>query len=437
VVWTIFAINLLTIAVAFKKRMLLYAILNAIFAFLVTGQAFQIQSDLETQRTVYYLFNFISDVGFHQALLYVFGVSSILLFLALASRGYIGRPQRRPLYTFAPTSRFYCWFFLYLGLVSFLLIFVVVGLSEFLHSSRPGFQAGSTIFLVLLFVGVLPLLLKVICCCKVTRGDMACCLLCFLVTGWFSRIALILQLVAVFLAFYYERGWADAPVRPWLVARFLLFGGVVSIIFLGVGEIHDAQNYVQGSFGDLVGFIIEHPDKGLLSIQYNYRLGIEGMSGIAGIFTQYLSKPGSARWDYGASWILQGFILDLPSFLKAFGGGIIDLAGSLDWYPSSIIPSGAEQSFMSFGWSALLLYPLAVYIVAWQLPLAAMRSSRSPFFSLLSYVLMTFTISIVRGTLSGWIAFSLLYGFTAAAAWQLFRRYIRMQNCIQSVSIPS
>jgi hypothetical protein len=434
VVWIIFLVNVLTIAVAFKKRMVLYALLNAIFLYLVTGQAFQIQNDLETRRAVNYLFNFISDVGFGLALWYVLGVSGVSLLLAVVSRGYRRHSQPKQLYSFAPSRGFYVSLFLFLCILSFLLIFVLVGLSEFLQSGRPGLQAGSTIFLVLLFVGVLPLLLKVICGNEITRGDLACCLLSFMVTGWFSRTELILYLVAILLAFYYARGWVDAPLRPWLIIRFLAFGSAVAIIIVGFGAIHDAQNVTKGSFGDVIGFILEHPDKSILSIEYNYRIGIEGMSGIAGLFTQYLSEPNSVHRDYGLSWLLKGSIQWLPGFLKTYFAGISDLSDSLNWYAYSIVATGAETFLMSFGWSAILLYPVAVYLLAWQLPLTAVRTPRSPSFSLVTYVLMACTIFFIHGPLQVWIAFSFSYGIIPIAFWPLFRSHLKGRDHIQSES---
>lgn len=434
VIWTIFWINVLTIAIAFKKRMLLYALLNAIFLYLVTGQAFQIQADLELSHTTAYLFNFISDVGFGLALWYVLGVSCISLFLAMVSRGYCKYSRPKRLYSFAPSRRFYLFLFLYLSLVSFILIFVLVGLSEFLQSGRPGVQSGSTIFLVLLFVGVLPLLLKVICCDKITRGDLACCLLTFFVTGWFSRTELILYLVAILLALYYARGWVDAPLRPWLIASFLAFGVAVAIIIIGLGAIHDAQNFSKGSFRELVGFILDHPEKSILSLEYNYRVGIEGMSGIAGLFTQYLSEPNSVHRDYGASWLLRGLIQWMPGFLKTYFGGISDFCDSLLWYPYSIVATGAESFLMSFGWAAILLYPVAVYLLAWQLPLAAIQTLRSPALSLVTYVLLACTIFFVHGPLAVWMGFSFSYGVTALAFWPLLRRHLRGRDHLQSAS---
>jgi hypothetical protein len=407
--------------------MVLYALLNVLFLYLITGQAFQIQADLDLSPTTYYLMNFINVSGFELALWYVLGVSCAFLLIAVVSPGYRRYSQPKLLYYFAPSRRFYVCLFLFLSVLSFFLVFVLVGLSDFLESGRPGLQTGSTIFLVLLFVGVLPLLLKVICHEKIGRGDLACCLLSFLVTGAFSRIELILYLVAILLALYYGRGWADGPITPWLIARFLAFGSVVAVIFIAIGALHDAQNWVKGSLGDLVGYIIEHPEKSILSVEYNYRIGVEGMSGIAGVFTQYLSEPNSVHRDYGLSWLLRGSIQWLPGFVKTYFAGISDLCDSLDWYPFSIVPTGAETFFMSFGWFATLLYPIALYLLAWQLPLAAMRTRRSPLFSLVAYVLMACTIFFIRGSLAVWIALSFSYAVVPLLFWPFFRPQVHVK----------
>ena len=224
VVWTIFWINVLTVAVAFKKRMILYSLLNAILLFLVTGQAFQIQADLERTHTVFYLGNFISDVGFSLALWYVLGISFVLMVLAVVSRGYPRYSQAKPSHSFVPDQRFYFLLFLFLCLFSVVLIFAVVGLSEFLNSSRPGFQSGSTVFLVLLSLGLVPLLLKILYKSRIGIGDVACFLVSFVVTGSMGRVSAFFYLLVVLLAMYYARGWADAPLTLRLITTIFLFG---------------------------------------------------------------------------------------------------------------------------------------------------------------------------------------------------------------------
>ena len=423
-IWTIFWINVLTIAVAFKKRMILYALLNTIFLFLVTGQAFQIQGDLETQRTVNYLFNFISDVGFNQALWYVLGVSCVMLALAIVSRGYRRGSQPKPLYSFTPTRGFYVLLFMFLCAVSLVLIFLVVGISDFLYSTRPGFQTGSTIFLVLLSLGLMPMLFKIMYKGRIGTGDVACFLLSFLITGAMGRLSAGFFLLMILLAVYYERGWADAPLTPRLIAGVLSFGLAAVIIFVVYGAIRGSQAFVNGnSLGDIIAYLQEHPEKSVLSLEWNYRFDVEGMSGIAGAFTQSLSDPNSVHHDYGASWLLQGAIQWWPGVLKPFANNISDLSAALNWYPYSIVATGVESFFMSFGWAAILIFPLATYVLSWQLPLWFQRARLSPGAKYASYVVMVWTVIFVRGPLIAWIAFCFSYSLIPLLFWPFFGRH--------------
>lgn len=432
VVWIILWINILTIVIAFKKRMILYALLNAVLLFLVTGQAFQIQGDLITEHTVNYLFNFISDVGFEEALWYVFGVSSVMLALALISPGYRRRLESKHLYSFAPTRGFYLLLFLFLCLVSFVLIFFVVGVSDFLHSSRPGFQTGSTIFLVLLSLGLMPMLYKIIYKNRIGRGDIACFLISFVITGLMGRLSAGFYLLMILLVLYYERGWADQPLTPRLVARILSFGIVAVLVFVAYGAIRGAQAFVSGtSFGAIVDYLREHPEKSVLSLQWNYRFDIEGMSGIAGAFTQTLSDPNSVHHDDGASWMLQGLVQWWPGVLKSYANGITDLSQSLNWYPYSIVATGVESFFMSFGWLGILVFPAATYLIGWQFPLWVHRNRLSPAATYVAYVFMTWSVIFVRGPLVTWIAFCFSYSLIPLLFWPLFQRHFARSGGVQ------
>jgi hypothetical protein len=302
----------------------------------------------------------------------------------------------------------------------------VVGLDEFLHSSRPGYQTGSTIFISLFFLGIIPLLLKILLRSKIVRGDLACFLFAFAVTGAFSRISLILYLTAMLLAYFYEHGWAERPITFKLLAKLLAFGGVAGVTFFGIGALHDAQNFVRGSLGDLIGYILANPEKSVLSIEYTYRMGVEGMSGITGAFTQYLSDPNSVHRDYGVSSVLAGVFLSMPGFLKTYAASLNDLSIDLNWYPFSIIPTGAESFFMSLGWSAIILYPIAVYLLSWHIPMRAMAMRVSPMIKLISNILFSCSIFFVRGSIATWIAFSVTYVVVVCISWPFFRPYVRM-----------
>ena len=176
--------------------MLLYGLLNAIFLFLVTGQAFQIETELNTQRTVIYLHNFISDVGFAEALWYVF--RNQLLRAVFCRSG----ERLQGLFTSSTALTF--------QLATLVLSMPVRHSGDFIggtdfccHRSIGVFaceQTGvicNTIFIVLLFTGIIPLLLKILYASKITRGDVSCFLLSFSVTASFSRIHLMLYWAAL------------------------------------------------------------------------------------------------------------------------------------------------------------------------------------------------------------------------------------------------
>ncbi len=423
-IWIILGLNVLTIMFAVKKRMILYAFFCAIFLFLVTGQAFQIQSDLNTRRSVYYLNNFISDVGFSSALWYVFGISFATLLPTLLLRGYRAHSQLRSNLAFRPTRLFYAGLFTILVVLSGVLVFFVVGLQEFLHSSRPGYQAGATIFIVLLYLGVIPLLIKVLYRCKLGKGDIACFGLSFLMTAAFSRIHVILYLTAILLAFFYGSGWSDRPISAKLLARLLLFGFTGFVLFFGIGALHDAQNFVRGSLGDLVSYIVENPEKSLLSVEYNYRVGVEGMSGIAGAFSQDLSHPNRTHFDLGAPWMIQGSVQWLPGIIKDRAAVLTKLSEELSWYDSSVVATGPEYYFESFGWFGMALYPLSIFFLGWYFPLLILESEAPPAARLIAYTLFACCIFFVRGSLPVWIAFSLSYTVIIAMAWPFFRPHI-------------
>jgi hypothetical protein len=304
------------------------------------------------------------------------------------------------------------------------LIFAVVGLDTFLHSSRPGYESGATIFIVLLAIGILPVLLKILSHSKVRRADVICALFASAVTAAFSRIHIFLYLTAILLALFYGSGWYRRTFSVGMILRLSLAGFVGFAVFFGIGSLHDAQNYTHGSVSDLISYLIEHPERSLLSIDYNYRVGIEGMSGIAGAYSQYFVNPTSARFDFGASWILRGAIQWLPGFLKTVAEPISDWSADLNWYSVSVVPTGAETFFTSFGWAGVLLYPISIYLLSWRLQVVMLLRKTTPLMQVLFYVLSACLIFFVRGSLPVWIAFSVSYTIIFVMIWPAFSRHL-------------
>lgn len=421
--WIILFLNLATLAVALKKRVLPYFIFTLYFLFLVVGQAFQIQADLGAQNSVSYLYAFMTRKGFDQALWFLFATSALSLALALLGEGYRRGTRLPTLRSFAPPRFFYVFLFLFLLGLAGVLIFVVVGLSTFLSSSRPGFESGSTIFLTLLGFGLYPLLLKIMYKSPVQLGDVACASITFLVSLGFSRMHVILYVTALLTTMYYGWGWADRTIRIKVVlglAAATIFG---AFAFITVGALRNAQSYTGGSIADLWRYNLEHPEQNMLSTDVMYQRSVEGMSGLTGAFTKADVDPQSGRNDYGLGWIVHGLVLSLPSALKHPLSSLDETLEQYHWYDESIIAPGIETSFTSFGWLGVIFYPFAFFLFAWKFCLLVVERPLSPPLRLCSFMLLGCGIFFVRGTLSAWIGYSIAYTVTilgASPLWSLW-----------------
>jgi hypothetical protein len=421
--WIILFLNLATLAVALKKRVLPYFIFTIYFLFLVVGQAFQIQSDLGAQNSVSYLYAFMTRKGFEQALWFLFATSTLSLALALLGEGYKRGTRLPTLRSFEPPRFFYVFMLLFLLGLAGVLIFVVVGLSTFLSSSRPGFEPGSTVFLTLLGFGLYPLLLKIMYKSPVRLGDVACASITFLVSLGFSRMHVILYVTALLTTMYYGWGWADKTIRIKVVlglAAVTIFGAAA---FITVGALRNAQSYTSGSIADLWRYNLDHPEQNMLSTDIMYQRSVEGMSGLTGAFTKADVDPESVRNDYGLGWIVHGLVLSLPNPLKSPIGALEETLEQYHWYDESIISPGIETSFTSFGWLGAIFYPMAFFLFAWKFCLFIVGRPLSPPLRLCSFMLLGCGIFFVRGTLSAWIGYSVAYTATilgSSPLWSLW-----------------
>jgi hypothetical protein len=421
--WIIMILHLATLTIALRKRVLPYLLFTLYFLFLVVGQAFQIESDLRDRNSVSYLYAFMTREGFSNALWFLLGTSVLSLSLVLLADGYKRGTRLPMLRSFEPPRFFYVFMLLFLSGIAGVLIFVVVGLSTFLSSSRPGFESGSTIFLTLLGFGIYPLLLKIIYKSPVVFGDLACAGITIFVSLGFSRMHVVLYVSTILTAMYYGWGWADRRIRPRAVISFAAVAFFGAASFVTIGALRNAQTYTGGSIGELWQYNIDHPEKNMLSLDIMYQRSVEGMSGLAGAFTQAAAAPQSIRHDYGLEWITNGVMVALPGPLKIRLSGIGDALLPFRWYNQSIIAPGVETSFTSFGWLGFIFYSMAFFAISWSLCLFVASHPLSPPLKLCGFVLIGCGIFFVRGSLAGWIGYSIAYVVTilgSAPLWSLW-----------------
>ena len=411
--WIILALNLATLVLALRKRMLPYFILSVYFLLLVVAQAFQINSDVSGRTGVSYLYAYMTQEAFHQALWFLFGVSLLSMILVVIAGGYKRGSLVPVFYKFAPPRFFYPFLLLFLCSLGAVLIFVVVGLANFLSASRPGTEPGSTIFLTLLGLGIYPLLLKILYRTRINAWDIACGAVPLIVSMGFSRMHVILYVTTLLSALYYNRGWADSPVRVRPVVLSSLATVICVLAFIFLGAIRDAQNGTAGaSILQLIEYNFEHPETNMLSVSVTYQRSVEAMAGLTGAFTRAEADPGSVVHDFGAGWIVEGVLLSLPSNLKSRLSFIREPVVQYRWYSDSIISSGIESSYTSFGWWGMVFYPFAFFAFAWLFCLFLVRHSLSPPLKLTGWMLIGCGIFFVRGSYPGWIGYSIAYAGT-------------------------
>jgi hypothetical protein len=421
--WLLLIVNVASLILALRKRVLPYFLFTLYFLFLVVGQAFQISSDMEGRNDITYLYAFMSRSGFNQAMLFALASSALSLAIVLNVRGYKRGTVLPVLRSFQPPPFFYPLLFLFLFVTAGILIFVVVGVSKVLTSSRPGLQSGSTIFLTLLAFGIYPLFLKILYRTRIQFGDIFCAGFALIVTVAFSRMHIIFYTTSLLTAIYYSRGWADRRIRVKAVIGFGLLAVLGASAFLFIGALRQAQNFTNGSIVELIQYNREHPETDLLAIGVTYQRSVEGMSGLAGAFTAAAAKPLSVRHDYGLAWVIEGGLQWLPGMLKARVKGLENDLLYFDWYHRSIVASGIQTSYTSFGWFGVVFYPLAFFGFAWLFCLFVVRHPLSPPFKLCGYLLIGCGVYFVRGTLTVWIGVSIAYIITilgSAPLWSMW-----------------
>ncbi len=418
-IWILLVLNITSTLIAARKRVLPYTILSAIFTVLVVCQAIQMKTDFQSTSTLYYAFSTISEAGFNLSLWYVLAVSAISLLACIVSRGYRRGSQPPPRHHFSPPRSFYVLMISALSIIGGGLIFGVVGLSAFLSRSRPGDQPGATLFITLMSIGLFPLLLKLILRSRVKLGDITCFGISLLVTSGFSRLHVILYLLVLLMTLFYCRGIADCPFNLRSILAVSGFAGIILVFFFVVGALRDALNYTHGSIVDLIDYNLDHPDTSLLSLQYTYRVSIEGISGLAGAFSDALWSPGSIHRYYGIDVWSDGLVQMLPSVLKAQMNGFIAVLQAAYWYkkPGGNVSPGIETAFVSFGWLGIAVYPLLFWLAFWKFPLFVLEHRICPPLQLAAFMFFGCGVFFVRGSWPDWVAFSLSYVILIYVSW--------------------
>ncbi len=416
---------MLAILISYKRRMIVFSIGMAFFLCLYSVQALFISLDLAVNNSVIYLTHEISRNGFFLALCFLFALSWCLLALSLLSPAlrskFVNANKRR-----SKSEGHICFatiFFVFL--LSYLWVFEFTGWEIFVSSSRPGIITGSTIFLVAISIGLLPLLIDLI---HRGRSSLIHCLLALFVlfqTSLFSRIHVIAYIEMILVAWFYSNG---INLRRIGIRESLVLGSsfvALLFVFFGIGAIRDALLHVPPSASGIIDFLAK-TNSGVLSLRYNYTVSVEGMSGLAGAFT-VVANTGeiSGPLDWGISmWVRGIFFQWIPGSIKFYLADFNTYFWEEYWYQRSIVPSGVESSFVSFGWLGIPVFALMYLYLSNNLSRLFIKSSRI-YLKIVLLLLIGMNVFFVRGSWFVWIGFTISYLLVWTIYYHVFIRRIR------------
>ena len=403
-----FLINLALVYFASKKRHVLLAACFFFQLFLVAGQAIQIQEDLKLDDSLIYLNHEIGKDGFFWSQIYLL-IALIGQLLLLVNGKKILSPSKEFILKSINISLFsYSLIFIFTISSSFLLIFFVVGVESVINDTRPGIASGTTIFLVLMSLGLMPSLEKLSRRQNLKKIDILLAVISLITTMLFSRLHVIIYALTYLFCIFYAYDYRIS-FKPAAALKMAFVPVLTGLIFFGVGAYRDALNYQSGSSQDILDYIRENPDVGVLSLRYNYLLGVEGMSGLSGAFTQAMQNPELLLPnDFGLSTIFMSLMQVTPGFLKVYISTVIDFLRDFYWYQPSIVSSGIEGSFVSFGILGIFLYPL-IFLSSCNIIVRRFLSAKSSFDVIFFCFLSGLQVLMVRGSWHIWLAHIIAY----------------------------
>ena len=229
--------------------------------------------------------------------------------------------------------------------------------------TRPGqaMAGGVTMFLMMTMLGKLPLLHKVAFLRRISWFDLTLfvfVLFLFLINSRFLTAFILLQL-AVLLNYC----WREVSRRGLLGLTFVMF-----LIFIVFGLYRDYTSYFDGvEWATLQKFFVTHMREND-SLEWFYRVNVEGFAGLAGILT-FAANNGGIAHDFGLSNF--GVITKLIPYAVRNDPTMpfMDIANALESlypYHGSLIPSGMESAYAHFGLPGILVFgALLGYVTRW------------------------------------------------------------------------
>lgn len=398
----------------YLKNNLLALIYWGAITFLITGQAIHISLNLLTNpnSSVEYLFNKINAEG-HFYASFLLSLSIVLLFSFRFSVNNRVIKKRNLNISFITKSRSKYTNLMYSGSMISIFLFLIASLislvgslNDILEQSRPGGASGATMIIIALSFFVYPIVYDIAIRQKVRVFSIIFLLLYSLVMMQFSRIVLLLHLGIVLLTYFYTCNVKIKENKKILSFSFFIF----FIVMFVMGTIKDLNNF-NLNFIEMIDFIIEKPEMTLFSLDRNYLISVEGMSGLSGVVSEKLNVSNDFfHIDFGISSLYIFLISLLPGFLRVYFQDAMQFSIQLYGYSGSIIAPLFENLFIHFGYFSPIFFGMFLFIFLYYLnsKIIYYADSAKPMKLITSIIIATYGLMILRGGI-GTPMFFLIY----------------------------
>jgi len=357
---------------AYKTSNVIACVYWIVFIFLVVGQSIHISYQLSFSEQVLYLYNLIGREGHSIASSFVLLIVILVAILEHKfSTNFSFEEMTKTIYEPKPIdsniSGRFVFYFLNWAIIVSLFVFVVKlvgGFDAWITQSRPT-ASGSTFFIIGIGSGIYPLLIKRASNIKLKFNDILLSITSLLMIVSFSRILAIFHIFLIIIVIIYSNILYGRILSfEKYISKFILSGILILFIMFGYGSYrHVAPQINNTNPVDVYNFIIKNPESSLFSLDLNYRISVEGMTGLSAVITQVIDT-GVLKADFGIS-LLGVFFRLIPSFFRKYFGELPSDIESFYWYPNSIVGGGLEGVFVHFSFLGLLIYPFLFYHLAY------------------------------------------------------------------------
>ncbi|WP_187355464.1 hypothetical protein ['Paenibacillus yunnanensis' Narsing Rao et al. 2020] len=352
---------------SYKKNNMIGIIYWAVFIFLAAGQAIHITLSLEKYDYAVYLYNVISLQGHRLASYCLFTIVFILFLIDKAHQknefateiDYLLVKDNEEKKKVSMSPIYYGLLFMLQAVLTVLVINLVGGVSAWLLSDRST-ASGTTFLIIGLGAMTYPWLIKIASNYYVNFFDRIMYVISIILILSFSRIMAIYHLLMLLVVYVYSQRTSNGIQLKRYRFVIMFSGLLIFIMMFAYGSYRHVVPMVGSSnILKIINYIVQNPESTLFSLDLNYRISIEAMSGLSGVMTEIINS-GKLRADFGIS-LLEGLVQLIPSYFRKNLGDIPAEIQSFYWYPNSIVSGGLEGIFVHFSFLGLFIYPFIFF----------------------------------------------------------------------------